>query len=82
MVNATVSHEMRNPLNAIMSQNLKMKEMVRLIKNLLLDNQRMSRAVLKKEALRFVTEMEDSLKITLSSSKLLDFCVNDMLSLG
>ena len=42
----------------------------------------MSRAVLKKEAMRFVTEMEDSLKITLSSTKLLDFCVNDMLSLG
>ena len=37
-INATVSHEMRNPLNAIMSQNLKMKEMVRLIKKLLQDN--------------------------------------------
>ena len=81
-INATVSHEMRNPLNSILSQSMKMKEMLRLIRNLLQDNQRMAKEVMKKEALRFVSEMDESLEIQVSSTKMLDFCVNDMLSFG
>ena len=37
---------------------------------------------MKKEALSYVCEMEESLEIQISSTKLLDYCVNDMLSLG
>ena len=37
---------------------------------------------MKKEAMRFVSEIEESLEIQMSSTKLLDYTVNDMLSLG
>ena len=42
----------------------------------------MSSEHLKKEALGFVCQIEESLEIQMSSTKLLDYCVNDMLSLG
>jgi len=34
MVNATVSHEMRNPINSIHSQNINLQEIIQLIEKL------------------------------------------------
>ena len=57
--------------------------MLRLVKNLLTDeNNNMSKERLKKEILKHVNEMEEALKIQMSSTKLLDYCVHDMLSLA
>jgi signal transduction histidine kinase len=37
MINACVSHEMRNPLNSIIAQNIEKKEVYQELTNLVLD---------------------------------------------
>jgi len=80
MVNATVSHEMRNPLNSITSQNLKMRELLLLVKGLMASKMQMRN--LKKEMRLLLDEFDESLTIQDSSIKMLNFCVHDMLSLA
>ena len=81
-MNATVSHEMRNPLNSIIAHNIKMQELVKMLRNFLEGANRISFKMLKKEVQTFIITVEESLNVQLSSSKLLDFCVNDMISLA
>ena len=81
-VNATVSHEMRNPLNSIMAQNMKMQDLVKMMKNVLESNTKVSLQILTVQVTNFVSAVEESLQVQLSSTKLLNFCVNDMISLA
>jgi signal transduction histidine kinase len=81
-VNATVSHEMRNPLNSIHSQNLKMKDLVKTLLRLFESGCLKTFNDAKYEVLIFVNEIEESLEVQLSSTKMLTFGVNDMLSLA
>jgi signal transduction histidine kinase len=81
-VNATVSHEMRNPLNSIHSQNLKMKDLIYILKALFESGNLKTFKDAKYEVLIFVAEIEESLEVQLSSTKMLTFGVNDMLSLA
>ena len=80
-MNATVSHEMRNPLNSIIAENLKLHEKVKKIEALVnVDKKRSTK--LKNNVLEIVMEMKESIDIQYSSTKLLNFSVNDMLSLA
>ena len=58
-----------------------MKEMVRLLKQLTVDG-KISKKKIKQKTLGYIKEMEESLETLSSSSKLLEFCVHDMLSLA
>jgi signal transduction histidine kinase len=81
-VNATVSHEMRNPLNSIHSQNLNIKDLIKTLKHLFESGNLKTFKDAKYKVLIFVAEIEESLEVQLSSTKMLTFGVNDMLSLA
>lgn len=80
LINATVSHEMRNPLNSIYSQNIKLiqvnEKLSDLIKTFM--NKRSDKP-LKKRIKRLQKELVESNKMQMSSSKILNFLVNDIL---
>ena len=79
-INATVSHEMRNPLNSIYSQNLKQKQINEKITEVLnIDFSNLSMDKLKKYLNRLKEQSIESIKIQTSSTKILNFLVNDML---
>jgi signal transduction histidine kinase len=76
ITNATVSHELRNPLQSISSQNLKIKLCMQEIKSIL--SQNLDNKVCKK--LRpILTMIESSSKISDSSSCMMNFLVEDLL---
>jgi signal transduction histidine kinase len=50
LINATVSHEMRNPLNSISAENLHKKELLKQLKELML-NRSISLEVLRQKVL-------------------------------
>lgn len=80
LINATVSHEMRNPLNAIYSQNLKQTKLNEEMKNLIERNlDKMSKNELKEKMNFMYTEQSESIKIQISSTKIMTYLVNDML---
>ena len=81
MINALVSHEMRNPLNSISSMILKLKLLLETLYTNV-NNPHLNGDGVKKEVLRFADEMFEACDVLQSSSKLLSFCVDDMLSLG
>jgi signal transduction histidine kinase len=58
LINATVSHEMRNPLNSIYSQNIKQIQINEKIQELIkdLENQKMKPKKLKKKLERLQKE--------------------------
>ena len=79
-INATVSHEMRNPLNSIYSQNLKQKQINDKIAELLaIDFSNISMDKLKDYLSSLREQSMESIKIQSSSTKILNFLVNDML---
>lgn len=80
LINATVSHEMRNPLNSIQSQlikqtqiNEKMKEFIETLLN------KKEHKKLRRKLTKLHNEQMDSININMSSSKILNFLVNDIL---
>jgi len=82
MINACVSHEMRNPINSIQCQNYKIEELAKTIRDLVKGNDINTIHRLKKEIQSISEELTDSSKIQLASTKLLNFYVGDMLSLA
>ena len=74
LINATVSHEMRNPINAIISQNLLQQQINFRIKQLL-NNKGGTTAQLQK----IIDDNEESVDVLGSSTKILGFLVNDIL---
>ena len=79
MANACVSHEMRNPINSIHCQNVKMKDCISRLYQLIKGQ---NQTKLMVELGEIVNEMNESCKIQLASTKLLNFIVGDMLSLA
>lgn len=80
MVNATVSHDIRNPLNSISCQNFVLKMLVERI-NDLLETQDIPLNI-KEPLERIRSNMAESLVISCSSEKLILFLVDDFLDLG
>ena len=83
MINATVSHEMRNPLNSIYCQNVKQQEigdkMEKFIKN---EIDTLSIQEIKSRLKQSCHAHLESTKIQTSSTKLLNYLVNDILDLS
>ena len=79
-INATVSHEMRKPLNSIYSQNLKQTQINEKIKEILsIDFNKLSMDKLKSYLGQLREQSLQSIRIQSSSTKILNFLVNDML---
>ena len=80
LINATVSHEMRNPINSLNSQNIKQDQINEKFKNILSqDFTKTTPKKIKKKLKKLFKEYEGTLKVQKSSSKLLTFLVNDIL---
>jgi len=82
MINACVSHEMRNPINSIQCQNYKIEQLIKTIVDLTKGNDIRSINRFKEEIGSISEELDESCQIQLASTKLLNFCVGDMLSLA
>ena len=80
MINATVSHEMRNPINALNSQNIKQAHINEKLKKIIEEDIDKIPAQKIKEKLNDVyEEYDETLTVQNSSTKLLKFIVNDIL---
>ena len=80
-INALVSHEMRNPLNSINAQIIRIKSNIeKMYKDLFEPDS--SYSEIKTNILKIVDNTLESCDILNSSAKLLNFCVGDMLSLS
>ena len=81
-INAQVSHEMRNPINSILCQNLMLQELSKeldtIIENLEPKNVEESKVLLKQLGNKILSSIE----IQSSSTKMLKYFVNDMLTLA
>jgi len=82
MTNACVSHEMRNPLNAISCQNLRLEEAIKMIMDILDNKDIKTVRKMKREIRKISYNLVESLKIQMASTKLLNFYVNDILCLA
>ena len=78
-INAMVSHEMRNPANSIHCQNLKQKMLNERISELIQDKEMKSIRVLRRQLKKILKEYEESVQIQMSSEKILNFLINDIL---
>ena len=77
LVNAFVSHEMRNPINAILGMTLHLKS---LVATLFLSISR--KGIADSDLIALKKEMEDAIGVQESSTKLLNFFVSDLLCLA
>lgn len=79
IMNSTVSHEMRNPLNAIISSNTKqessLEKLADIMKRLDLD------PTVRTEIKEITAAFQESLKVSDSSTNLIRFNVEDILAL-
>jgi signal transduction histidine kinase len=78
-INATVSHEMRNPLSSIMSQQVLLEE---LLESLNKKVDRIEDQELKDEIKADLVKLEDCKSVMKASTKQLNYVVNDMLVLA
>ena len=78
LINATVSHEMRNPTNSIRCQNMLQQQLNEEAEQLLRDD-RVPPRQLRRRLIRIIRKHKKSIGIQLSSEKLLTFLVNDLL---
>ena len=77
LINATVSHEMRTPINSITSQNINLKHLVEKLGESLADS--LSIEALQSKVRRLKDELGECCTILDSSSRFLAYEVNDML---
>lgn len=84
MVNATVSHEIRNPINSIHCQNIVIKMLVERIDDLLemFKKPGFDHRNFKDRLLRIRRKISEALLINVSSEKLISFLVEDFLDLS
>jgi signal transduction histidine kinase len=73
---------MRNPLNSIYSLNLKMRDIVMGLLAMRSSSTDISASAFKRIVFGKLDELQNCLVIVESSTKLLIFCVNDMLALA
>ena len=79
ITNATVSHELRNPLQSITSQNLKIKLCLKELLNILKTKQSSSVKQIEKSVREIVSMIDQSNKISDSSTGMMGFLVDDLL---
>ena len=79
ITNATVSHELRNPLQSIDAQNIKIKLCLKELQNLVQKNKSALTGGLDKKIGDICKMIEQSNKIQDSSSTLMSFLVDDLL---
>ena len=72
IINATVSHEMRNPMNSIKAENILKKELIRRLKELL-EKENISMDEFKEEASEILSKLNQSVSIQETSGTLLEF---------
>lgn len=80
MVNATVSHEIRNPVNAIHCQNLTLKMLVERIGDLL--DSKYDLGKVKKILSIIRNKISNALDINIASERMVHFLVDDFLDLA
>ena len=78
LINACVSHELRNPLNSIVAQNIEKKFLSKQMKDLL-QNKNIGPHELRIRLLKLNKLMIEGLKINQSSSDIMCFLVQDLL---
>ena len=79
ITNATVSHELRNPLQSISAQNLKINLCLKEILSILKTEQNATVKEVSKPLKELVNMIEQSNKIQDSSSNIMSFLVDDLL---
>ena len=79
LVNACVSHEMRNPINAIFGMNLKMRGLIQSFFEFLAARNGLDQ---DEEAQALKKQFEEAIQVQESASKLLNFYVADLLCLA
>ena len=79
LVNACVSHEMRNPINAIFGMNLKMRGLVQSFFEFLAARNGLDQ---NEEAQDLKKQFEEAMQVKESAAKLLNFYVADLLCLA
>ena len=72
VINATTSHELRNPLNSLIAQNTKKDALYQNIKDICLHNS-------YTEILGIIDELNDCSKVQNSSTKIMNFLIQDLL---
>ena len=78
LINATVSHEMRTPINSIACQNLQIKYLIEKLQELLNDESA-TLTMFRQRLVVIISQMSQSNNITLRSTKLLTFVIQDIL---
>ena len=79
LINATVSHEMRNPCNSIRCQVLIQQQLNKQINDLILNSEITSIKMLKKKLKEILQGYVESVQVQMSSEKILNFLINDIL---
>lgn len=77
-INAMVSHEMRNPANSIHCQNIRQQLLNERINELIQDKKTNMRGM-RNQLQKILKEYEESVQIQMSSEKILNFLINDIL---
>ena len=77
LVNACVSHEMRNPLNSILAQNIKLKGLLASVRRWIVASGQISA-----DLQAIVSDLEEATQVQESCTKLLTFYVEDLLCMA
>ena len=76
IINATVSHELRNPLNSIVAQNLEKRKFYQDLRKI---SGQMGWSPVKNQLETIISKLEDGLFVQESSSNLMIFIIQDLL---
>ena len=77
-INATVNHEIRNPLNSIEAFNQQnLSNFDKIIK--IVNNNNFSKIIMKSKVTKILDELKDANQIQTSSTKIIKFLIQDML---
>ena len=78
MLNATISHELRNPLNSIKARNMEKNYIHQMIKELLL-NEEIDLPTMRSKINHLVRKLQEGQKVQESSCQLMSMNVQDLL---
>ena len=79
MINAMVSHELRNPLNSIQNQNMHQQIINDKILELIQDDSISDTVDLRERMIRMLPELFETNEIQIQCASILNFMVNDLL---
>ena len=82
LINATVSHEMRNPTNSIQSQVQFQQKLNMKLRDVLENFKPAKIQYCKRKLEKYIMKQEDSTSMQMSATKILGFLINDMLDYG